>query len=243
VLSPKSTQVVFRWPLREPAHAFISMVSRSVGTFKHFFGSEAEYLICTDEPGLVSRELATAVTVVDAKAPGAEFHDSRETWMKWTPRVRYAPAATEFYVDSDIFLLSEPMELREFIAGDGTDYLVTQEQFSETCLTARSACASKKSWRPIPLPRSKGRSRTFGGRTGSHRSTPRILGRRAGCDLTAQFRQQYRWWHDHLQTHEVDISVTHQFARSFSTALVSVSVTGSFDLDTEFPPHRQEPMR
>ncbi len=180
------------------------MLSHSVGTFKHFFGSEAEYVVCTDEPELVSQQMATAATVVDFNVPGAEFQDSRATWMKWTPRVRYDPTATEFYVDSDIFLLSEPTELREFIAGDGNDYLVSQEQFNETWPYGAFGLRIEDELAPNASPEIQETKPYLRPENGFAPINAGLLGQRAGCDLTDRFREEYRWWHDHVETHEVE---------------------------------------
>lgn len=197
------SQVVFRWTLWRPTPLFLTMLGHSIGTFKHFF-PDAEFVVCTDEPGLVTRELATAATVMDFNTPGAEYLDDRATWMKWAPHMRLAPEATEFFVDADFFLLSEPTELREFIAGDGHDYLAVQEQADETWPYGAFGLRIEDELAPNATPEVQEKKPYLRPENGFAPINGGLLGQRAGCDLSSQFREQYRWWSSHVETHEVE---------------------------------------
>lgn len=201
----ESSRVLFRWALWNPNPTAIDMLNHSIGTFRHFFGAEAEYIVCTDEPDLLSRRMATPASIIDFTTPDAEYLDRRATWLKWAPRFRFDIRATEFRVDADIFLLSEPTELREFIAGDGNDYLVTQEQFTHTWPYGAFGFRLEDEIAPITADLlgqqdASELNLTFGFAP----INAGLLGQRAGKDLSDEFREDYRWWCEHVETHEVE---------------------------------------
>lgn len=203
-MNPKPSQVLFRWTLWKPTPLFLTMLGHSIGTFRRFFGAEAEYVVCTDEPGVVSGALGSAATVVDFNAPAAEYIDDRATWMKWAPRMRLAPEATEFFVDADFFLLAEPVELREFIVGDGNDYLAVQEQVNETWPYGAFGLRLEDELAPNATPEVQRTKPYLRSENGFAPINGGLLGQRAGCDLTEEFREQYRWWSRHVETREVE---------------------------------------
>ncbi|MCH7230794.1 hypothetical protein L0U85_08010 [Glycomyces sp. L485] len=203
-MSSKSPQLVFRWALWNPTPAFVTMLGHSIGTFKHFFGAEAEYVVCTDRPDVLARDLATDTTIIDFEIPGAEYLDPRATWMKWAPKVRCAPDATEFFVDADIFLLDDPVELREFIAGDGHDFIISQEQVNETWPYGAFGLRIEDELAPDATLEIQETKPYLHAGNGFAPINSGLLGQRAGCDLTEAFRTEYRWWDEHVRVHEVE---------------------------------------
>jgi len=201
----ESPRVLFRWALWKPNPAAIEMLDHSIGTFRHFFGSEADYLVCTDDPGLLAKGLETPAELVDFDVPGAEYLDDRATWLKWAPRFRYDRNATEFRVDADIFLLAEPTELREFIAGDGRDYIVSQEAFRHTWPYGAFGFRFEDEIAPLTADELDALDPAELGREyGYAPINAGFFGQRAGVDLGDEFREDYRWWSEHVRHNEVD---------------------------------------
>src|SRR4051812_701168 len=119
-----------RWAIWQPDEAGLHMLSHSIGTFRHFFGPGACYLVCTDRPAQVRAALPAWCEIVPF-GEGDLFDDPAATWRKWAPHPRLVPQDTEIRVDSDVFLLGEPDELLAFSAGDaGSDVAITQEWFT-----------------------------------------------------------------------------------------------------------------
>jgi hypothetical protein len=165
--------VVFRWALWRPNPPALEMLSHSIGTFRHWFGAEADYVVYADDVPAVQADLRVPAEVLPMDRPGAEFFDDRATWKKWAPAFRHDPARTELRIDSDIFLVDDPVELREFIAGDGHDYVVTCEEFTERWPYGNFGGTLADGFTPI---------------------NAGLFGQRAGADLSAAMRDAYRRW-------------------------------------------------
>jgi len=114
--------------------------------------------------------------------PDGEYLDSRATWMKWAPCFRHDRAATEIRVDADIFLVAEPTELREFIAGGDYDFVVTMEAFTELWPYGNFGQRLPSGFTPI---------------------NAGFFGQRPNADLAEPMGAAYRWWVEQVGTHEV----------------------------------------
>jgi len=174
--------VVFRWAQWNPSADSVEMLSHSIGTFRHYFGDTPEYVVYADNPLFVATNLRVDAVVRDMTVPGGEYLDPRATWMKWAPRFRHDPAAIEMRVDSDIFLVNEPIELRAFIAGDGHDYAVTMEEFTELWVYGNFGPRLPSDFAPI---------------------NAGFFGQRPAADLSEPMRAAYRWWADHVRDDDV----------------------------------------
>jgi hypothetical protein len=183
------TRTVFRWALWNADPAMVEMLSHSIGTFRRFFGEDADYVIFAEDVDQVSRWLLTKAEIAELAAPGADYlerpvsGDVEVPFQKWAPRLRHAPDATEIYVDADVFLLDDPVELREFIAGDSNDFLVTQEETAALWPYGCFGPQLPKGFAPI--------------NTG-------MVGQRAGCDLTPAVLEAYRWWCDEVPDDQIN---------------------------------------
>jgi hypothetical protein len=175
-------EALFRWSLWNPNDASIAMLEQSIGTFRRFFGDEARYVVYTDAPAALDGRLRADAAVLPYTIPGAEYIDPRATWLKWAPRFRHDVEFTEFRIDADIFLLDEPTELREFIAGDGSDFLATQEEYIEQWPYGNFGARLSEGFAPV---------------------NAGLVAQRAGCDLSAEIRQAYQWWSAHVMEQEV----------------------------------------
>jgi hypothetical protein len=179
-------ELIFRWALWNAGPDSIRMLRHSIGTFRHFFGTDARYIVHTDA---VSELAAGPFEVAPIITADPRYYEQRAIdgrvhvpWLKWAPRMRLNPAATEIYVDSDVFLLAEPTELRGFVRGNGTDFLVTQEEKTDRLYYGNFAARLDEPITPI--------------NTG-------LLGQRPGADLSAEFDAAYRWWQTRVPPDEV----------------------------------------
>jgi hypothetical protein len=171
-------RVLFRWALWRPSVQSVEMLSHSIGTFQYFFGSQAEYLVYCDQLGFLREHLAVPADLAEMDTPAGEFFDDRATWKKWAPRFRHDVGVTEFRVDADIFLVAEPAELREFIAGDGHDFVVTKEEFTARWPYGYFGPGLPQGFTPI---------------------NAGFVGQRAGRDLTVAVRAAYARWADAMR--------------------------------------------
>ncbi len=174
--------MTFRWAQWNPSADSVEMLSNSIGTFRHFFGDTPEYVVYADDPRFVAAHLRVDAAVRDMTVPGGEYLDPRATWMKWAPRFRHDSAAIEMRVDSDIFLVDEPVELRAFIAGDGHDYVVTMEEFTELWVYGNFGPRLPPGFTPI---------------------NAGFFGQRPAADLSEPMGAAYRWWTDHVRDDDV----------------------------------------
>jgi hypothetical protein len=151
-----------------------------MGTFRRYFGETPCYVVYTDRPDVLRQYVPAEVELPSIGNPGDPFFDNRANWKKWAFRFRHDPSATEFRIDTDIFLVNEPTELLDFAAGNEFDYLVTTEDFEGAwpygCFRER-------------LP------------TGFLKINAGLVGQRAGHDLTAEMLAAYRWWCARAETH------------------------------------------
>jgi hypothetical protein len=155
------------------------MLNHSVASFRHFFGSTARFIVFADDPPLVEalRLVDFEIAPLSTASSGAVF-DEKITWRKWAPRVRLDRSVIEFRVDSDIFLLKEPSEIRKFCEGkSGYELLSTQEEFTEEWPYGNFAT---KLIRPI-TPINAG-----------------FIGQGAGFDFTFEFENAYVWWKENV---------------------------------------------
>jgi hypothetical protein len=121
---------VFRWTVWGNKRHLAETLPCSVGTFRRAFGDSARYVVCTDEPELTKALLpgSTEIVPIDMSAPSSFHIQSKAKWQKWSPKPRLFPGSTEFFVDSDVFLVGDPEELRRFIVNDtGAAYIVLRE--------------------------------------------------------------------------------------------------------------------
>src|SRR5215218_7083750 len=168
--------MIFRWSIWGDKRDSYKMLRQSVGTFRACFGTLARYVVYTDEPG----EVSMAVSGI-AEARGYDEHpnplfnfDSKATWRKWSPAVRLTEAETEIYVDSDVFIVGEPDELRRFCDGAPGDRFLTMQESDG----ARWCFGRLEPRVPADTP--------F--------INAGLIGQQPHADLTEDLLAQYKWW-------------------------------------------------
>jgi hypothetical protein len=174
---------LFRWSIWGDVTHVATMLSHSIGTFRHFFGDRSRYVVVADDPRAVERSLRVPAEVIDVREHAERhFDDPASTWRKWSPTCRLDPDSTEFYVDADVFLLAEPVEIWEF-------------------------CARPQAWRFLCTTEPFGTG--FYGNFAAHvdPTLPLVnagfIGQQPRTDLTADLKEQYDWWRRHVSSDAV----------------------------------------
>ncbi len=110
--------MIFRWSIwGEHKAKSIELLKYSISSFKKQFGVNHEYVVYTDESESIKPFLFGVAKIIDFNTvPSSEYNfKSKATWMKWCPMVRLDITQTEFYVDSDVFLLKYPKAVDDFL--------------------------------------------------------------------------------------------------------------------------------
>jgi hypothetical protein len=170
--------ILFRWSVWGDKRQLVETLPYSVGTFRRAFGDDAQYIVFTDEPHELKELLEDAADVRPyGDGEKSPFNlDVKPTWRKWRPTPRIAPDCTEFYVDADVFLVADPVELRRFSADPSArSFVVFREAVGVSARVGRFGSRILEGMPPI--------------NTG-------FLGQKAGVDITRELLRELRWWHD-----------------------------------------------
>jgi hypothetical protein len=175
--------IVFRWSVWGQKQEIVEMLPYSIGTFHRAFGTDAQYIVCTDEVSEMKSILGDYVDVIPLFEGEGNVFDVKTaaTWRKWCPRPRLRPENTEVYVDADVFLVGCPVELQRFSANPARTYLVMQEAAGSRHWVGRFGV---RIWGNIP-PVNIG-----------------LVGQRAGTDITADLLTELQWWLANVPVHE-----------------------------------------
>lgn len=169
---------VFRWSVWGDKRERAEILKLSVGSFRRAF-RDARFVICTDEPVEIKAMLGTDIEVIPHEPSSLSFNiPSTATWKKWCPVPRVAPNETEFYVDADVILVGDPLEVRRFcMERQARSFLVMQEAMGSPYYVGRFGSRILRGMPPV--------------NTG-------FLGQRAGTDLTEELSAELRWWLTHV---------------------------------------------
>ena len=109
--------MIFRWSIWGPnKEKSLELLKYSVLSFKKQFGKSHRYIIYTDSPHELVGKFSKIAEVLDFDNSSNEYDvESITTWRKWCPTARIDISETEFYIDSDVFLLKYPKEVDEFV--------------------------------------------------------------------------------------------------------------------------------
>ncbi|QFY10344.1 hypothetical protein GBF35_30320 [Nonomuraea phyllanthi] len=175
--------VICRWASWNPTIEGCYMLSHSIGSFQRFLGSTAEYVVYADDPEFVTAHLLVEAEVRQLDgSPRSRYIRPEATWRKWAPMPRVDAGRAELRIDSDIFLLAEPVELRRFLAHGGPSYLVSSEEF--VALWPYGNFGGKLPSRFLPI-------------------NAGLVGQAPGCDLTPLLDAEFDWWEESIAPDEV----------------------------------------
>src|SRR5581483_4207526 len=174
-----SMSVVFRWSAWGQKHRIIEQLQQSIMTFRHCFGSLGRYVLCTDEPNDLAPVFHGIAEVLDMRSGSSpQYYDvvTRATWRKWCPFPRIAPGHTEIMVDSDVFIVGDPHELRQFCEGQPGDRVLALEEYP-----------SASRWSGVfQLILDENSPAINAG----------IFGQQPNVDITSRLNYYFQWWYD-----------------------------------------------
>ena len=122
--------MIFRWSIWEThKKQNAELLKYSILTFKYHFGNEHDYVVCTDNVNMIKEIIGGLASVVGFNESGQSIYniESKATWKKWCPKVRLDINETEIYIDSDVFLLKYPFEIKNLIADPKIKYAIMDE--------------------------------------------------------------------------------------------------------------------
>ncbi|MFH1789826.1 MAG: hypothetical protein ABH832_02040, partial [bacterium] len=126
--------MIFRWSIwGSHTSKNIELLRYSILSFKKQFGNNHKYIIYTDNKEYVSKYFTESVDVRQFPIDkGLLFCvTSKATWMKWCPASRIDINQTEFYIDSDVFLLKYPKEIDYFLSNPKKKFAIMDEFFGQ----------------------------------------------------------------------------------------------------------------
>lgn len=178
--------IVFRWSMWSPNPETLLLLNHSIGTFQHFFGDEAKYVVFTDDPTLQGQLKVDAKVYLYHSFDTPDYLEPAITWRKWAPRCRYYQDAIELRIDIDMFLVADPVEIKEFCRSGKCDYLITVENFKELWPYGNFS----KLLEPEFIPINAG-----------------LVGQHVGADISDLLSKAYQWWkenigHDEIKYHD-----------------------------------------
>src|SRR5688572_26635154 len=121
--------MIFRWALWGIKQDNCEMIRYSIESFRKWFGKDQQYIVFTDDRNLVSKQLAGLADVHQFPNDKNTLFNiqSKATWLKWCPNSRLDINQTEFYIDSDVFLLKYPTEVFSFLSNEKQKFAVLDE--------------------------------------------------------------------------------------------------------------------
>jgi hypothetical protein len=166
---------VFRWSVWGEKDNIVRMLPVSIATFQRAFGLDARYIVCTDEPPEIRPLLDSTVELIPLSGANTPLNiQCAAPWRKWSPIPKLVPDLTEFFIDADVFLVGDPIELRDFIAGTTSHlFLVMREAPGAPHYVGRFRSRVFRAMPPV--------------NTG-------LVGQRAGVDFSVELNAEFTWW-------------------------------------------------
>ncbi|MDO8572485.1 MAG: hypothetical protein Q7S11_01795 [bacterium] len=196
--------MIFRWSIWGNYIARnVELLRYSVLTFKKQFGNNHKYIIYTDNKEYVSKYFDENIDI--RQFPTDEYSlfcvTSKATWMKWCPSSRLDINQTEFYIDSDVFLLKYPKEIDSFLSNPKEKFAITDEFLGQSW---QHGAMSKRATPETPFVNAG------------------FFVQKAGHDISNDLKKEFEWWKENIkeveQTHHDEqgalaIALTNNFVR------------------------------
>ncbi len=165
---------IFRWSVWKCDCDAIQQLNQSIGTFAYYFGTACRYVVFTDTPSYVRERLLVSAEVYGFEAFGPTAYLTGDNWQKWAPSARIDVRSVEFKVDRDMFLVGDPVELREFSssANGKHQFAVTLENCNDTCYFGAFRSKLPQGFAPI---------------------NAGLVGQYKGADISDTFNDSYQW--------------------------------------------------
>jgi len=169
--------MIFRWSMwGDHISKNIELLRYSILSFKRQFGDKHQYIIYTDNDVEVSKHLVNLNVDIRLfpKTEDSIFSViSKATWMKWCPTSRLDIKQTEFYIDSDVFLLKFPKEIESFLLDQNSGFAIMDEYYGQSW---QHGTMAKKATAKTPFVNAG------------------LFIQKAGFDITQSLIKEYEWW-------------------------------------------------
>ena len=126
--------MIFRWSIwGDHTSRNIELLRYSVLSFKKQFGNDHQYVIYTDNAEYATGYFDRDIDIRQFPMGESSIFriTSKATWLKWCPSARLDITQTEFYIDSDIFLLKYPKEVDDFLANPRFKFGIMDEFYGQ----------------------------------------------------------------------------------------------------------------
>jgi hypothetical protein len=172
--------MIFRWSFwGSSVVKNIELLRYSVLSFRKQFGDNHQYLVYTDNMMFIAEHLYQMVDIRPFPSDKTShfYVRSKATWLKWCPSSRLDITQTEFYVDSDVFLLQYPKEIDLFLTDPKRQFAILDEFLGQ------------------PWQRGAMRKRATA-------DTPYVNAglfiQKAGYDISAELVKEFLWWQENI---------------------------------------------
>lgn len=183
----------------------------SIASFRKQFGKEHRYIVYTDDVSSIPQRIKTLAKVrqfpndnktlfvvilnvlsglllrkhydqsTHSQVPVLFNVQSKATWLKWCPNSRIDINETEFFIDSDVFLLKYPDELDAFLSNQQMKFAIMDE-------------FKGQSWQHGAMQR-RASSRTPFVNAG-------FFIQKAKYDITPDLLREFDWWKNNIKKKE-----------------------------------------
>lgn len=176
--------MIFRWSIwGEGTSKNIELLRYSILSFKKQFGNSHQYIVYTDNPLLVSKQLGSDVDVraFPSEKDSPFCINSKATWLKWCPSPRLDINQDEFFIDSDVFLLKYPDEIATVLADTKVKFAIMDEFLGQPY---QHGSMHKKAAKHTPY------------------INAGFFLQKAGCDISGDLTKEFEWWKKNVKSDE-----------------------------------------
>lgn len=176
--------MIFRWSIwGDYIFKNIELLRYSILSFKKQFGNNHQYIVYTDNAKYVEEYLNKAIDI--RQFPTSENSlfcvTSKATWLKWCPSSRLDINQTEFFVDSDVFLLKYPEEINTFISNPNMKFAIMDEFLGQ-------------SWQHGTMNKRANPETPF--------VNAGFFVQKAGYDISPDLIKEFEWWKENIKKGE-----------------------------------------
>lgn len=201
--------MIFRWSIwGTDTKQKAELLKYSILTFKHHFGNEHDYVVCTDDVNVITEIVGNLANVIGFNENIKSIYniESKATWKKWCPRVRLDINQIEIYIDSDVFLLKHPFEIENLIANSKVKFAILDEYLGQP-------------WQHGAM-KQKATSNTPFINAG-------MFIQKVGCDISIELEKELAWWKENIPLSE---QTHHDEQGALAIALTPYLVTGELSI-------------
>lgn len=176
--------MIFRWSIwGDHVSKNIELLRYSISSFQKHFGDNHQYVVYTDDTEYVSQHLDFDIDLREFPTQNNSIFSvsSKATWMKWCPTSRLDINQTEFYIDSDVFLLRYPKEIDTFLSDERMGFAIMDEYFGQSW---QHGAMARKSTKETPFVNAG------------------LFIQKAGFDITNSLLREYEWWKENIKPEE-----------------------------------------